>query len=103
MIFDHDCTDRTIITGAMKRKNGAYAYVYWNATPMMSVDFEGTVTMTVSNMNQTLRLIDPYDGSVYEIPDSIKQDLGNGSFDLHHLPIKDYPLILTFGDFCDYE
>lgn len=103
VIFDYDCTDRSIITGAMRRKNGSFAYVYWNATPMMSVDFEGTVTMTVSNLNQALRLIDPYDGGVYEIPECIKQDLGNGSYNLHHLPIKDYPLILTFGDFCDYE
>lgn len=102
-IFDYDCIDRTIISGAMRRKNGSYAFAYWNATPMMSVDFEGTVSVNISAIKGEIRLINPYDGVVYNIPDSIKEVCENGTVRLTNLPIKDYPLILTFGDFCEFE
>ena len=45
-----------------------------------------------------MELIDLVDGTVYEIPENqIEED---GPYrKLLHLPLRDYPLLLTFGDF----
>ncbi|MDO5478342.1 MAG: hypothetical protein Q4G23_04175 [Clostridia bacterium] len=39
------------------------------------------------------------DGSIYEIGEKIMQDKGNGLFKFTNIPVKDYPLIITFGEF----
>ena len=39
------------------------------------------------------------DGSVYEIPGGMIEDKGDGVYVIKELPIKDTPLILTFGSF----
>ena len=39
------------------------------------------------------------DGSIYEIPESNIEDKGDGVKVIKELPIKDTPLVLTFGDF----
>ena len=43
------------------------------------------------------------DGSIYRIGEDIMKDNGNGLYLFEHIPVKDYPLILTFGDFLRYE
>jgi hypothetical protein len=42
---------------------------------------------------------DLLDGSIYTLPDSICERLGGNRMTLHNLPIRDYPMLLTFGDF----
>ena len=42
-------------------------------------------------------LVDPLDGTIYEIPPEIMQRDEFGNIKLSLLPIKDYPLILIFG------
>ena len=44
------------------------------------------------------KLIDLVDGTVYEIPENQIEDCGTYR-KLLHLPLRDYPLLLTFGDF----
>ena len=39
------------------------------------------------------------DGSVYEIPEEMIEDKGDGVYVIKELPVKDTPLILTFGSF----
>ena len=39
------------------------------------------------------------DGSVYEFPENMIEDKGDGVYIIKELPINDTPLILTFGDF----
>ena len=39
------------------------------------------------------------DGSVYEIPEEMIEYKGDGVYVIKELPIKDTPLILTFGSF----
>ena len=40
------------------------------------------------------------DGSVYTVPDSIMKSAASGAvLRFEHLPVKDYPLFITFGDF----
>ena len=39
------------------------------------------------------------DGTVYKIGDDIMKDYGNSLLVFENIPVKDYPLILTFGEF----
>lgn len=43
------------------------------------------------------------DGSIYEIHEKMIEDKGDGVFVIKELPIKDTPLILTFGRFIELE
>ena len=46
-----------------------------------------------------IKLIDVMEGSIYEIPENLLEDKGDGVYIIRELPVKDTPLILTFGDF----
>lgn len=93
--------DRTadLTTGAFSKPNGSSAFVYWKPTPLLTTTYEGTVTWQVAGVKGQPRLVDLLDGAIYEIPDAMVQDEGNGCYRLLHLPVMDYPLLLTFGDF----
>ena len=47
-----------------------------------------------------MRLIDLYDGSVYEISDKILRSQEKELY-FEHLPVKDYPMLITFGEFAE--
>ena len=40
------------------------------------------------------------DGTVYALPESIVEKVGQTTIRLKNIPIKDYPLLLTIGDFA---
>ena len=61
--------------------------------------FDGTVTFEISGVSGPVRLVDPMDGSIYELGHDIIKDAGNGLYLFENIPCKDYPLILTFGEF----
>ena len=65
----------------------------------MTSDWSGTITMTVRAPGGSIRLLDLYDGSIYAIPDEIKTEVANGVWQLKNFPIRDYPMLLTFGNF----
>ena len=64
----------------------------------MTTEFEGTVTLDCAVLGKKAKLVDPMDGSVYEIPDEIAIADGHGGYQYKHLPVRDYPLFLVFGD-----
>ena len=89
-----------MIYGGLEKLNGSKAFAYWNSTDMIKVQgFEGSVTFEVSGVTGEARLIDPMDGSIYTIPDSIMTKTANNLYSFKNIPVKDYPLIITFGDF----
>jgi len=99
-----DCKAKEIICGGLEKKNGAKAFVYWNTTDMITVkDYEGTASFEISGVKGKVRLIDPMDGSIYELPETIMKDNGSGLYYFKNIAIKDYPLILTFGEFYTEE
>ena len=100
-IFGMDCDDTTMVHQGFIRPDGSKAYVYWNPTDLMTTDFESTVTLDIANLGRDFKLIDLMDGSIYKIPDDMIEDLGFGCYKIVHLPIKDYPMVITFGDFAD--
>lgn len=61
--------------------------------------YEGTVTFEISGVNGEVRLVDPKDGAIYSAPDRIMTKHNNNRYSFKNLPVKDYPLIITFGDF----
>ena len=76
--------------------NGSYAYAYWAPVNHLTQDFESAVTFHCSNLGE-VRLVDPMDGTVYELPPEILERDTFGGMVLHLLPIRDYPLLLIFG------
>ena len=94
-----DCPTRDLIWGGLKKNNGAAAFAYWNSTDMMTVKgYEGSATFEISGVQGDVRLVDPMDGAIYEIPSEILT-VTNNLYKFKNIPVKDYPLILTFGDF----
>ena len=46
-------------------------------------------------------MIDLLEGTIYSIPESMVENDGKGYRRFLHLPLRDYPLLLTFGDFAE--
>ena len=97
-----DCPTKDLIFGGLAKKNGSRAFAYWNSTDLVTyMGYEGAVSFEIAGVSGDVHLVDPMDGSVYEIGSDILKDRGNGLYVFEHLPVKDYPLILTFGDFIN--
>jgi len=95
-----ECHAREMIYGGIEKENGARAFVYWRSTNLITCqDYASKVTLELSCVTGEVRLIDPMDGSIYKIPEDMmtRDEYGRASF--LHLPIKDYPLFIVFGDF----
>ncbi len=83
-----------MLWGGFRLDSGAYALAYWLPGKLMTTEYEGCVSLRCA-VPGALRLVDPMDGSVYELPDA--QTDAHGTTDLHFLPLRDYPLFLIFG------
>ncbi len=97
-VFGNDVPRNKVVTGGFKKDEGE-AFVFWYPSNIMTSSFEGTISLQVYSEYDTVRLIDIMDGAIYEIPDSIISRDEFGMFTLKNLPIKDTPLLLTFGNF----
>jgi hypothetical protein len=97
-----DCPTKELVYGGLSKKNGSVALAFWRSTELTTVQgYEGTVTFELAGIKGKVRLVDPMDGSIYEIGEDIMKDKENGLCLFEHLPVKDYPLILTVGDFLE--
>lgn len=76
--------------------NGSLAYAYWHPTDLMTTEFEGAVSLTAADLGSAV-LVDPMDGTVYEIPERILSRDEFGALSFKALPVRDYPLFLVFG------
>ena len=65
----------------------------------MTTTYQSSVTLEIFTEYKDMKLVDIMDGSVYEIPESMIEDKGDGVYIINELPIKDTPLILTVGNF----
>lgn len=82
------------------RNEGGAAFVYWSAKDIMTQDYESTVSINAYGLPSDVKLVDLYTGEVF-VFDSEHMSYSDGVLSLRHIPIRDYPLMLTFGDFCD--
>ena len=99
-IFGMDCTDPTIVTRGFRKPNGSAAYAYWNATNLMTTTCESTLSFQSAGLPGKVRLVDPMTGMIYRLPESMCESHGEYRWQFKNLPLLDYPLFLTFGDFC---
>ena len=83
-----------------ERPNGAKALAYWKGNEILSTDYESTISFHAYGLHGKVRLIDLYDGSVYEISDKILRSQEKELY-FEHLPVKDYPMLITFGEFAE--
>lgn len=95
-----DLERHDIISSGFQSKGGMKAFVYWNPSELLTTEYEGTVSMQIAMLPKELHLVDFMDGAVYTLPDDMVEDMGSGCYFIHHLPIKDYPMALVFGE-CD--
>ncbi|MBR2372886.1 MAG: beta-galactosidase [Lentisphaeria bacterium] len=96
-----DAPYETMISQGFVKPNGSSAFVYWQPENMLTTSFESTITIQCAGMTGTPRLVDLLDGSVYEIPESIMQRENDNAITFRNIPVKDSPLLLTFGDFAE--
>ena len=97
-IFGTDLKRNQIVCGSFSRDTGE-AFVYWYPSDIMTSSYEGTVTMEVCSNYEKVRVIDIMDGSIYRIPDNMMERDKYGMYVIKNLPIKDTPMMITFGDF----
>ncbi len=93
-----DCTDYSVQDYCFRLDNGDTALVYWNATPILTSTYEGTITYSVYGQdNSSIRVVDLATGEVYALPDAMVEDQMNGGVRLRNLPLTDSPLMILFG------
>lgn len=88
-----------LLRGGFRRPDGSAAFVYWKPTDIMTATFEGEVTLTEATLPEATRLVDLVDGTIHAVPAERIEDHGGGTRTFHHLPVRDFPLALVFGDF----
>lgn len=78
---------------------GAKAFAYWKPADLLSETYEGTVSLNAAFPPKTpLHLLDPMDGAVYKMGESAAVFDAFGNYAIRHIPVRDYPLFLIFGD-----
>ncbi|MDR2675649.1 MAG: beta-galactosidase [Opitutaceae bacterium] len=94
----------TLQSLGLKKANGARAFIYWNSTDLLTTDYDGTMTFAYARLPRPFRLADLLTGIVYEIPDAkIEKFTRSDAGQLKGLPLRDYPLLLSFGDFVSFS
>lgn len=92
-----------VVYGFKNKKNNSYALAYYKPTDLMTISFEGLMSFIADMDISEMRLVDLMDGKVYKLPEKMIEEMGSGVYRLKELPIKDYPMLLTFGKFFEEE
>ncbi len=98
-IFDEDLKECDTINAGFKKPNGSKAFVYWHPSSIMTTDYEGTVTLQIAGITDEVKFVDTVTGEIYKIPDDMIERSSDDCYCIRHLPVKDYPMVITFGDF----
>ena len=91
---------RQLTMGGFARPDGSAAFVYWKPSPLLTATVSETATFECAGLCGEPRLADPMTGLVYAIPDALREARTADCLVLRHLPLRDYPLFVFFGDFC---
>lgn len=101
---DFDESGDDFVCVGLKRKNGAQAFCYYKPVNILSTEFDSTVSFIFQNVSEDMKIVDLLSGEVYAVSKDnieIRERYGDCCVEVKGLPVKDYPLLLTFGDFCD--
>lgn len=97
-VFGMDLNRNNVVTGGFRRADGE-AFVYWYPSDIMTTSYEGTISMEVYSKYDKIQLVDLMDGNIYDIPESMISRDEYGLYFIKNLPVKDTPMLLTFGEF----
>ena len=97
----NDELPENIIYQGVVKPNSSSAFVYWKPADLLTETFESTITFETVGICGTPHLIDMLDGSIHEIPENMMEKGNNGIIKFKNMPVTDYPLLLTFGDFAE--
>jgi hypothetical protein len=87
--------EENVKTYAFELEDGRHALLYWNATNILTTTYEGTVSFSVCGQRaEDIRLVDMLTGEIYELPEDMVEDVGEGCVRLINLPLLDSPLAL---------
>ena len=92
---------RSLLSQGFTKPNGSSAFVYWTPSELLTTTYEATMTMEACCVKGEARLIDLLDGSIYAFPEDMIEDDGKGYRKFKQIPLRDYPLLLTFGPFAE--
>lgn len=81
-----------------RRPDGSACFAYWNPTDLLTTSYESTMSFEIAGLPEPM-LVDLLDGTMYRIPAKLLEGDGQGFLRLNNLPLRDYPLLLVFGDF----
>ena len=71
--------------------------LYWNCVSILTATYEGTVSFCVyGQKNDSIRICDLRDGSLYSLPDDMIEDMQDGGVRLKNIPLTDSPLAILF-------
>lgn len=101
LMRDEDHVESLLYQG-FRKPNGSCAVVYWKPTELLTTSYEATICIEIALVSGKPHLIDIIDGTVYEIPETLIEDNGKGVRVFRNIPLKDSPLLLTFGDFAEF-
>ena len=90
-----------IISRGFVKPDGSCGLVYWKPVELLKSTYESSISVQAVGMKGTPHLISLLDGSVYEIPDTMMQQVHKDVIIFNNLPVTDYPLMLTFGNFAE--
>ena len=98
---DYDIKDARCYS--FRKPNGSQALFYWNSdSNILTQTYDGAVSLRIPTHNAVdLKLTDLLTGEIYEIPENMIKDDGPLFKILRHIPIRDYPLMLTIGNFFE--
>lgn len=105
-VDDFDDSGDDLITVGFKRKNGAQAFVYYKPLSVLRDEYHGTVSFKFQNVDENIRIYDPLTGEIFEVNKNNTERLEHDHeycLLVKHLPLRDYPLIVTFGDFIEND
>lgn len=99
-VWGEDIDPKQLRISSWKKPNGAWAMCYWNTTSnVVTQTYEGTTSVRLMIHDAVdLRIVDLLTGDVYEIPESM-MEVEKQFVVLKNIPVTDYPLLLTKGDF----
>lgn len=101
-LFQWDCGDMSVSLQGFRKPNGSAALVYWNSTDLMTIkEYEASLSFIAANLPDDIKLADPMTGEIFSLPDGMVEVKEDDHLILKNLPLRDYPLILTFGSFIE--
>jgi hypothetical protein len=100
-IFDVDFDFAETEHYAFEKEDGTAGLFYWVNKNLMTETYEGTVSLFVPKewREKGMHLVNMADGTVYDFSEDMLEEDGI----LKHIPVTDTPMMLMFGDFCDWQ